>query len=120
LVDKEKKVDAISNDDGSKKHEKFEETVKEVLKLHDQLLKMGFKELAENALKIRDNLLGIKEETVESDIGRRIKKLKDLKAYNILIAELKEKRDTLKQSSLFLRDDTGHIYGKLGGRKRRI
>lgn len=68
-------------------HEEFEETVKDALRLHDKLLKIGFKEIAEDALKIHDNLLGIKERKAKPD---------------------------LMQTSVFLRDQTGHIYGKIG------
>ena len=68
-----KKVDAISKNDISKKREKFEEIVQNVLKSHDQLLKIGFEGLAGDALKIHDNLLGVKEETVEQDNDRPAK-----------------------------------------------
>ena len=112
LVYREKKVDDVS-----KEHEEFEETVKDALKLHDKLLKMGFEGLAEDALKIHDKMLGTKEKKAELDIGRSITKLEDLKAYNLLLAQLKEKGDTSKKSSLLLRDETGHAYGKLAVEK---
>jgi PAS domain-containing protein len=111
-VDKEKKVDDVSTE-----HEEFEETVKDALKLHDKLLKMGLEGLAEDALKIHDKLLGTKEKKAEPDISRPTTKLESLKAYNLLLAQLKEKRDTSKKSSLLLRDETGHAYGKLGVEK---
>ena len=73
---------------------------------------MGFEGLAEDALEIHDKLLGTTKEKAERDEGRSITKLKDLKAYNLFLEEVK-KRDTSKKSSLLLRDDTGHVYGKL-------
>ena len=112
LVYREKKVDDVS-----KEHEEFEGTVKDALKLHDKLLKMGFEGLAEDALKIHDNMLGTTEKKTEPGIGRKTTKLEDLKAYNLLLAQLKEKGDTLKKSSLLLRDETGHAYGKLAVEK---
>jgi PAS domain S-box-containing protein len=111
-VNRGKKVDDVSEE-----HEEFEGTVKDVLKLQDKLLKMGFEGLAEDALKIHDKLLGTKEKIAEPDIVRPTTKLESLKAYNLLLAQLKEKRDTSKKSSLFLRDETGHAYGKLGVEK---
>ena len=97
LVYRKKKADGVS-----KEHGEFEETVKDVLILHDKLLKMGFEGPAEDELKIHDNLLEIKEKKAKPDLGN---------------TELKENRDTLKNSSLFLRDDTGHIYGTIGVEK---
>jgi len=96
-VNKKKKGNDVSNE-----HKEFEETVKDALKLHDKLLKMGFEGPAEDALKIHDNMLGTKEEKAEPDVGK---------------AELKENRDTLRPSSFFLRDDKGSIYGKVGVKK---
>ena len=68
----------------------YEETVKDALKLHDKLLGMELEWIAEDALRIHDNLLEIKEKNLNKDIHENI--------------------------SLFLRDDTGHIYGNLGSR----
>jgi PAS domain-containing protein len=111
-VYRDKKLDDVSTE-----HEEFDGTVKDALKLHDKLLKIGFEGLAEDALNIHDKLLVTNGEKAEPDIGRTITKLESLKAYNLLLAQLKEKRDTSKKSSLFLRDETGHAYGKLGVEK---
>jgi PAS domain-containing protein len=84
----DKKVENYSKDDTLNEVEELGKIAEDLLKLHDKLLKMGFKEFAEDELKIHDTLLGIKER--------------------------KTKPDTGKQTSLFLRDEKGHIYGEIG------
>jgi two-component system, sensor histidine kinase PdtaS len=90
LIDRNKKVNNFVKDYTSNEHKEFEETVKNALKLHDMLLKMGFKEIAEAALKIHNDLLRIKERKAQPDLG--------------------------EHTSVYLRDEKGHIYGKLGVR----
>ena len=83
MVYMKKKVDVVLKDDVSKEHEEFEELAKDILKIHDKLLKMGFEEIADDALEIHNNLLGTKEKEAKQDIDKQIKKLENLKYESI-------------------------------------
>ncbi len=101
---RKKKVDDISKDDVSKddvsrEHEEFEEIVKDVLKIHDKLLKMGLEESADDALEIHNNMLGIKEKEAKQDIDKQIKKLEKLKDESI-------KRLKIEMGTKNVSDDT--------------
>lgn len=85
-MNREKKVDDLS-----KGYEEYREIVKDALKLHDKLSKIGLDDIAKDALKIYNNLLEIKEKEAKSYINE-------------------------EKTSLFLRDKMGHIYGTLGSR----
>jgi len=63
---RKKKVDVVSKKDVSNEHEEFEELVKDILQIHDKLLKMGFEEIADDALEIHNNLLGTKKEEAKN------------------------------------------------------
>jgi len=78
-----KKVDVVLKDDVSKEHEECEELAKDILKIHDKLLNMGFEEIADVALEIHNNLLGTKEKEAKQDIEKQIKKLENLKDESI-------------------------------------
>lgn len=88
--------------DVSEEHKEVNETLDDVLKLHDKLLKMGFEEIAKDALRIHDNLLRIKEEKDKPNIDKRGNKISN------------EGGNAPTLTSLFLRDEMGHIYGKIG------
>lgn len=98
MVDRVKRVDNVSRE-----HKKYEEIVKDALNLHDKLLEMGFERIAEDMLKIHDKLLEVKEKNIKSDIDKQVKKF-----------EKGGGEDTSKSTSLFLRDEKGHIYGEVG------
>lgn len=58
-------------------HEEFEETVRDSLKLHDKLLRIGLEGIAEDALKIHDRLLRIKEEKTKKYTGKQVNENKE-------------------------------------------
>jgi hypothetical protein len=80
---KKKKMDNDFKDDISRENKKFEELVKDVLKIHDELLEMGLEEIAEDTLEIHNKLLGKNEKEAKQDIDKQIKKLEKLKAESI-------------------------------------
>ncbi len=101
MVNRKKNVVDVLNE-----HEEFEETVRDALKLHDKLLRIGLEGIAEDASKLHDRLLRIKEEKTKKYIGKQANENEE------------EGRDaTLTLTSLFLRDELGHIYGKIGVNK---
>ena len=101
MVNRKKNVVDVLN-----KHEEFEETVRDALKLHDKLLRIGLEGIAEDASKLHDRLLRIKEEKTKKYIDKQVNENE------------KDGRDaTLTLTSLFLRDELGHIYGKIGVNK---
>lgn len=97
LVNIEKKKGDVSEE-----HREVDETLDDVLKLHDKLLKMGFEGIAKDALRIHDNLSRIKEEKAKLNIDEQNNKI------------YIDGGDASTLTSLFLRDDKGHIYGKIG------
>ncbi len=99
VVYMKKKVDVVLKDDVSKEHEEFEELAKDILKIHDKLLKMGFEEIADDALEIHNNLLGTKEKEAKQDIDKQIKKLENLKDESI-------KRLKIEMGTKDVSDDT--------------
>lgn len=80
---RKKKIDNVFKDDISMENKKFEELVKDVLKIHDELLEMGLEEIAEDTLEIHNKLLGKKENDAKQNIDKQIKKLEKLKAESI-------------------------------------
>ncbi|MCC4771025.1 hypothetical protein FXV91_12845 [Methanosarcina sp. DH2] len=60
--------------DVSEEHREVDETLDDVLELHDKLLKMGFEGIAKDALRIYDNLSRIKEEQDKPNIKPNIDK----------------------------------------------
>ena len=58
-------------DDVSIEHNEFDETITDVSKLHDKLLKMGFKEIAEDVLNIHDRLLVIEGEKTKRNVSKQ-------------------------------------------------
>jgi hypothetical protein len=78
-----KKVDDISKDDISKEHEEFEKLVRDVLEIHDKLLKIGFEEIADDVLEIHSKLLKINEQEAKQNIDKQIQKLENLKDKSI-------------------------------------
>ena len=98
-----KKVDVVLKDDVSKENEEFEELAKNILKVHDKLLKMGFEEIADNALEIHNNLLGTKEKEAKQDIDKQIKKLENLKDESIKRLKIEmETKDVSDDTLIFL------------------
>jgi hypothetical protein len=93
------KVYVVLKDDVSKEHGGFEELAKDILKIHDKLLKMGFEEIADDALEIHNNLLGTKEKEAKQDIDKQIKKLENLKYESI-------KRLKIEMGTKDVSDDT--------------
>jgi hypothetical protein len=93
------KVDVVLKDDVSKEHGGFEKLAKDVLKIHDKLLKMGFEEIADDALEIHNNLLGTKEKEAKQDVDKQIKKLENLKYESI-------KRLKIEMGTKNVSDDT--------------
>lgn len=61
--------------DISEEHREIDETLDDVLKLHDKLLKMGFEGIAKDALRIHDNLSRIKVEKDNPNIDRQDNKI---------------------------------------------
>jgi len=96
---RKKKVDVVSKEDVSNEHEEFEELVKDILQIHDKLLKMGFEEIADDALEIHNNLLGTKKKEAKQDIDKQIKKLENLKDESI-------KRLKIEMGTKNVSDDT--------------
>jgi hypothetical protein len=93
------KINVVLKDDVSKEHEEFEELAKDILKIHDKLLKMGFEGIADDALEIHNNLLGKIEEEAKQDIDKQIKKLENLKDKSI-------KRLKIEMGTKNVSDDT--------------
>lgn len=56
-------------------HREVDETLDDVLKLHDKLLKMGFEGIAKDALRIYDNLSRIKKEKDKPNIDKQDNKI---------------------------------------------
>jgi hypothetical protein len=81
---RKKKVDDVSKDDISKEHEEFEKLVKDVLEIHDKLLKIRFEEIADDVFEIHNKLLEINEQEAKQDIDKQIKKLENLKDESIM------------------------------------
>jgi hypothetical protein len=108
---RKKKVDIILKDDVSKEHGELEELAKEVLKIHDNLLKMGFEEVADDVLEIHNNLLGTKRKEVKQDIDKQITKLENLKSESIdqLKSELRTK-NIPDDKSIFLIESMAKIF----------
>ncbi|WP_410507752.1 hypothetical protein RSJ42_13225 [Methanosarcina hadiensis] len=56
-------------------HRGVDETLDDVLKLHDKLLKMGFEGIAKDVLRIYDNLSRIKKEKDKPNIDKQDNKI---------------------------------------------
>ena len=72
LVNIKKKKGAVPEE-----HRGVDETLDDVLKLHDKLLKMGFEVIAKDALRIYDNLSRIKEEQDKPNIDKQSNKISE-------------------------------------------